>query len=62
MDGKELFKFLDLVDDLRSRRETCEEGWKEATEPKNISKLQGKAEVYKETEERLKKLLREVNS
>jgi hypothetical protein len=61
MEGKDVFKFLDLVNKIRSDREEYEKARKEAIEPKEIGRLQGRAEAYKDVEEKLTDLLRELN-
>ena len=62
MDGKDLFRLLDLVIELEKEAKKLEEGSEETIEPKKSASLKGKASAYKDAGEKLMKLLRELNS
>lgn len=60
MEGKDLWRFLDLVKEFREKGDEFEKRTKEVDDEKG--KLKASASVYKEVANRLYKVLEELNS
>jgi cell fate (sporulation/competence/biofilm development) regulator YlbF (YheA/YmcA/DUF963 family) len=61
MEGKELLRLLDLVEEFQNKGNRLEKSIPEVDGNIEI-KLKAKVEIYKEVEKELEKVLRELNS
>ena len=62
MEGKELSKLLDLVVELRAKKDSFENDAKEAIDQSEKTDLKARADAYAEIAEGLEKVLRKLNS
>jgi len=62
MEGKELLKFLDFVEELRTKRNNCEKDAREAIDQSGKTGLKAKADAYAEIADDLERVLRKLNS
>ena len=62
MDGKELLRLLDLVQELRRKADSFEQDVKAADTEKAQTEFRSKADSYREAAEELQKQLRKLNS
>ena len=62
MEGKELLKLLDFVDDLNKKADDFEKEIQKANTESGEAEFKLKASLYKKIADTLEKLLREVNS
>ena len=62
MEGKELLKFLDFVEELRTKRNNFGNDAREAIDQSEKTGLKAKAHAYAEIADELERVLRKLNS